>query len=691
MKNIILSFVAWIALAATAQADIIAQWNFNNTNVASASSPAPTAGAGRAALVGGATATYAAGSTADSEAINRGWNTATYPAQGTSNKTRGVQFTVDTTGYESIGLSWQQRITSTASRYARVQYSTDGLDFVDSGIISLSDVDDFVMQTNTFTGLGVVENSPNLIIRILTEWESTAAGTTNNNYVTASASTYAPGGTLRFDLFTVHGSPATGNMPPSIASIGNQIIRMNGETPTIPFTISDAETAADNLLLTQTSSDRALIPEGNITFGGTGSNRTLQVTPALDLTGTATITVTVTDEGGRAASTQFTVTVLPENTVPTISSISPTNTALGALVGPIPFVIGDLESPSEDLELSGSSSDLDLLPNENIVFGGTGSNRTVTITPTADKSGVAVIKITVGDISLSTNTTFAVMVLPSEVLFCDGFTYADGPIIRVSGGLWRNHSGTMGQMINGGGRLSVLATQAEDASASLRESYTTNSGAKLYAKFTLNVSTLPTSEYGNYFAHFKDNTATGFTTRILTQTHDAAPGAFRLAILNRTSNPTNATQLPVDLNPGTDYVVVSRYDTATGISTLWLNPASESDTSVSGGDGPIFLTISTYAFRESPDFGQVNIDDLKVATSFSALAGHPSLNIQCMNDTVTISWPGSATGFRLQASSMLGSAAAWEDVADVPAEVTGRKVVHFINPQEDRFFRLIQN
>ena len=47
--------------------------------------------------------------------------------------------------------------------------------------------------------------------------------------------------------------------------------------------------------MTRGSSNPALVPAANIVFGGSGANRTVTITPAANQSGTATITLTVTD------------------------------------------------------------------------------------------------------------------------------------------------------------------------------------------------------------------------------------------------------------------------------------------------------------------------------------------------------------------------------------------------------------
>jgi hypothetical protein len=74
------------------------------------------------------------------------------------------------------------------------------------------------------------------------------------------------------------------------------------------LTVGDVETAVGSLTLSGGSSNTALVPVANIVFGGTGANRTVTVTPAAGASGTALLTLTVSD-GTTTASTSFTLTV----------------------------------------------------------------------------------------------------------------------------------------------------------------------------------------------------------------------------------------------------------------------------------------------------------------------------------------------------------------------------------------------
>ncbi|MCY2974954.1 MAG: hypothetical protein NTW52_09855, partial [Planctomycetota bacterium] len=59
------------------------------------------------------------------------------------------------------------------------------------------------------------------------------------------------------------------------------------------------------------SSNPALVPVGNVAFGGTDGNRTLVVTPASGQSGTSDIVIRVTDAAGLFSEVTFTLTVQP--------------------------------------------------------------------------------------------------------------------------------------------------------------------------------------------------------------------------------------------------------------------------------------------------------------------------------------------------------------------------------------------
>lgn len=99
-----------------------------------------------------------------------------------------------------------------------------------------------------------------------------------------------------------------------------------------------------------------------------------------------------------------------QNTAPTISAIPDQETGPNMPTDPIPFTVGDVDNDPATLTLTGRSSDQTLVPEANIVFGGSGTNRTVTITPAPERTGTATITITVSDGALTASDSFVLTV-----------------------------------------------------------------------------------------------------------------------------------------------------------------------------------------------------------------------------------------------------------------------------------------
>ena len=97
--------------------------------------------------------------------------------------------------------------------------------------------------------------------------------------------------------------------------LGAQTVNEDTATGPIPFTVGDVEPAAGSLTVSGTSTNTTLVPNGNIVFGGSGANRTVSITPAANQTGTATITVTVSD-GTLTTVHPFLLTVTAVNDAP---------------------------------------------------------------------------------------------------------------------------------------------------------------------------------------------------------------------------------------------------------------------------------------------------------------------------------------------------------------------------------------
>ena len=115
------------------------------------------------------------------------------------------------------------------------------------------------------------------------------------------------------------------------------------------------------------------------------------------------------DSGSAVASAPANVTVAaarPGNTPPIISAIAAQTMTTASAPLSIPFTVNDVETAASSLTLYASSTSLTLLPTNNIVFDGSDSNRTVTLTPVSGQTGEADITITVSDGNLIASTNF---------------------------------------------------------------------------------------------------------------------------------------------------------------------------------------------------------------------------------------------------------------------------------------------
>jgi hypothetical protein len=97
----------------------------------------------------------------------------------------------------------------------------------------------------------------------------------------------------------------------------------------------------------------------------------------------------------------------PQFNDPTLAVFTNQKTTLGTPTPPLGFRIGDLDTPADALVLTGSSSYKQLVPDANIVFAGSGENRTVTVTPAPGQSGISDITITVSDGQATASATFS--------------------------------------------------------------------------------------------------------------------------------------------------------------------------------------------------------------------------------------------------------------------------------------------
>jgi uncharacterized repeat protein (TIGR01451 family) len=99
---------------------------------------------------------------------------------------------------------------------------------------------------------------------------------------------------------TSKGITITNNYSPFVSRIADQQSNVSTSTGVINFTVRDEDGSVSSI--TATSSDQSVVQDGNITIGGSGENRTIEVTPVAGVHGVASITVSVSD--GTCATTE---------------------------------------------------------------------------------------------------------------------------------------------------------------------------------------------------------------------------------------------------------------------------------------------------------------------------------------------------------------------------------------------------
>ncbi|HEX3623911.1 MAG TPA: hypothetical protein VH280_00645 [Verrucomicrobiae bacterium] len=595
------------------------------------------------------------------------WGTSQYPTNGNPalNKSAGVQFNVSTLGAKNVKLSYESRFSGTASKYERLQYTTNGTDWIDYPASSSwpSTTITYYPFSYDLSGFPGVANNPDFGVRIVTEYQTTATygiGTTNN--FVGAANTYGTGGTLTYDLVTFSGDAITNNNAPPIIG-GIMDTNMKDYLPlTNTFTASDDTTPSASLhpsavSLNPTSFD----PSFSFQFlGGTTWQMITYPNSISQSVAAAPILVRVTDANGDSTVSWFTMSVTSLNLPPTntLTSLAETNTLANRPLT-IPFAVGDDRTAVSGLTYSGSSGNTTVVPNENVVIGNQGTaNPTVTITPGSNQLGVATINVTVNDNDSqspkSTTATIPVMVRPNtNVVAIDYFNYdSSGALDAVSSGLWQHLSGNVGQMQVSGGAVRVdTANNTENLQTPLLGApYAANSATTLYFSCVVNVDPIsPPGNNGTYITAFNDGTliTADVEDLLVVGTNGAAPGDYRVGIANTVgATAANAQMFPVDLQPGNNYTIVSSLTLSNAFSTLWVSPSDQTSPSVT--DTTTVSTtypISDFELRESgANAGAVYVSQLKVGTTFDSV--FPSLHVQQAGTNVIVNWSDPTLGIQ---------------------------------------------
>lgn len=188
--------------------EIVAQWNFNSATTAPQLKASYTYNGEQSPsfeAIGGITLSTVTGAgSTDIEADNDALNTTTYAAQGTGNLTRGIQVFINTTGFENLVLSWDQRNSNTASAWTSLLYTVDGETWTQAANFQMTVGASFVNAISfDLSAIAGAQDNQNFGFQILSTF---APGT--GSYA-GTAGNYGTGGTIRYDMLTLSGDVIT--------------------------------------------------------------------------------------------------------------------------------------------------------------------------------------------------------------------------------------------------------------------------------------------------------------------------------------------------------------------------------------------------------------------------------------------------------------------------------------------------
>jgi hypothetical protein len=119
------------------------------------------------------------------------------------------------------------------------------------------------------------------------------------------------------------------------------------------------------------------------------------------------VTATAGGLSGNASVTVF-------DNPPVLTGLVDRTIVSGGGTGSLAFTVSDPDHPASGITVTGRSSNPSLVPDANIVFGGSGESRTVTVTSVSGQSGSATITVTIG-VGWKTSTWSFVVTVDPEV------------------------------------------------------------------------------------------------------------------------------------------------------------------------------------------------------------------------------------------------------------------------------------
>lgn len=224
----------------------------------------------------------------------------------------------------------------------------------------------------------------------------------------------------------------------------------------------------------------------------------------------------------------------------------------------------------------------------------------------------------------------------AELFLHEDFTYLDGRLEDVTGGNWTLALGVNSNMNIKNQAFFYDRTFDPDPPVTSRYErtlpHTIPKSNTAYMAFDLRLPSQPFTTSGTPFIHLlSDQVSTQRRCRIFLG-HNGRSPTYQVGIRNSLRFSNADFFHPRILEVGKTYRIVARFEDGmptptNSVSTLWVNPIQETDTSVAEQSSNLFDDINKIAFRERTDrnLGDVFVDNLRICSAFLEVVA-PEIN-----------------------------------------------------------------
>jgi hypothetical protein len=235
----------------------------------------------------------------------------------------------------------------------------------------------------------------------------------------------------------------------------------------------------------------------------------------------------------------------------------------------------------------------------------------------------------------------------SQAILYEDFNYTPPTFIGGNGNAgsssnnWTTHSVTTGQtttidvidgnlsytgLVSSNGYKVYMFGNANATSRDVNRAFTSTNNVLYYSVLLNVVDNSGITATGDYFMHFGTTSGTTVTTfggRLGAKQVNSGAN-YRFLIQNTSGGTPTFTEFPEDLNFGTTYLVVVKYDknASPTVADLWVNPASlggaEPSGSVSNNSGTSpFSTFASICLRNNATTPKVEIDEIRIGSTWA--------------------------------------------------------------------------